>query len=79
VYNNVKRRRIDISFLTQRVANAAHSLDQARFAGRFCFLTQVTDIHLQHIVIATEIIPPDLLQNLISSEYLAGMAQEIVK
>ena len=52
------------SFLPQHVSHAAHGLDQARAPISFELFAQVADIDFQHVVIAPEVVAPDIVQDL---------------
>ena len=61
----------------QHVADAAHRLDETRRA-RFIFdlLAQVTDIHLDDIGLAHEVVAPDAIQDGLAIKHLAWMGHE---
>src|SRR6266567_972740 len=62
--------------LTQRIADAAHGVDQARLALRLGLATEVADVHLERVGGGREVEAPDLLEDLRARQHLAGVAHQ---
>ncbi len=51
-----------LRFFAQRVAHAAHGLNQARLAAGFGLGAQVAHVDFQHVAIAVKVVAPHILQ-----------------
>src|SRR6266849_8656557 len=60
----------------QSVTSAAHCLDQTRAAAQLELVAQVLDAHVDQVRVAEVVEAPDILQDLLAREHLAGMTQE---
>src|SRR5579875_1037912 len=74
VNQRVRRARSDMpSCLPEDVARPAYRLDESGLAALLELVPEVADIDLEHVGIAPKIVSPDLLEDHIPREHLAGM------
>ena len=73
---SARRVRIYIILAPQCVADAAQCLDQAAAALRLELLTQMADKHVYDVGIHFSLIAPNLFEDLLAGEHLAGMAHK---
>ena len=62
----------------QRVADAAHRLDQRLVAG-VDLLAQVADVGLEHAGVAVEVVLPDVVEDLLARQHAARIEHEVVE
>src|SRR5205085_9128254 len=74
--SGVTLRRAPRDSSAERVAGAAHRLDQTRTAAGLELVTQVLDAHIDEVRIPEIVEPPNLLQDLFSRQDLPRMPQE---
>src|SRR5579875_3974918 len=62
--------------LAEDIADAAHRMDQARFALGFRLPPQVADVHLERVGVGPEVVTPDPVEDQLAGEHLARVAQQ---
>src|SRR6185312_5346106 len=62
--------------LAQDVADSAYGLDQARFTARLRLGAQVTDVDVEYVVVAAEIITPYRFQDALARQHLPWVSEE---
>ena len=63
---------------SQRVAEAAHGVDQ-RLAGGVDLLAQVADVGLHDVRVAAEVVVPDVVQDLRLAQHPAGVGEQVAQ
>src|SRR5215216_4108497 len=58
------------------ITNTTNCVNQARLAGRFELLTQITNIHLDDIAFAAEVVAPYAIVDHLTREHLLRMAHK---
>src|SRR5512133_1311580 len=64
------------SLLSQRVADAAHRVNQARLAAGFGLPPQIADVDVERIGSEAEVVAPHALEDDRARQHLARVAQE---
>jgi hypothetical protein len=67
---------VEASFFAQNITDAAHGMDQTRFAVRLEFLAQIADVHFDDVALTAEVVAPYAVVDDIASEDLLRMAHE---
>ena len=62
--------------LAERVADAAHRVDQARLAVCLGLAAQVADVDLERVRRGPEVVAPDAVEDHVARQHLARVAQE---
>src|SRR5688572_8858396 len=62
----------------QRVAEAAHGPDQLLVA-RIELSAQVADVRLDHVVVAVEVVLPDVVEDLLLRQHTLGVQKEVAQ
>src|SRR5829696_7898779 len=66
----------DVSFLAERVADAAHCLDQTWLAAGFGLAAEVADVDVERVRGEAEVVAPDALEDDRARQHLAGVEHE---
>jgi hypothetical protein len=69
---------MDISILSQHIANAADRLNETRVSPGFRLFAEVADVHLEYVVVSAKVIAPDVGEDLLALQYLSRVTQEKV-
>src|SRR5256714_14849614 len=67
------------SFLLQYVPNSAHRLKQAGASALLELLTQVADVHVDHVTTRPKVEPPDGVEQLLAPQHLARISHEVLQ
>src|SRR2546423_7070302 len=67
------------SFLLQYVPNPAHGLQQARAPALLELLTQIADVHVDHVTTRPKVETPDGIEQLLAAQDLARISHEVLQ